>query len=239
MAQYIHSQHFRDPELGEVWLTVRSTSRQFSARWKGNILKLSIPPGTTISQYEKIMAKWRSELLAKKPAGQRYHVGQHFVFDTFEVSIEPATAGSTYFSVKNPMPGKYTVFVPENLMSDPGAERVVSEMLCRVSRHQAQLHLLDEARQEAARLGLTPRAWSVSHGHRILGHCNRRGEIALSHVLMFLPRDLRVLIICHELAHLTEMNHSDRFHALLDTYVGGREKTLDRALRKFPWPVLR
>ena len=46
-------------------------------------------------------------------------------------------------------------------------------------------------------------------------------------------------MILHELAHLLEMNHSPRFHALLDSYLGGSEATLTRRLRTYRWPILR
>jgi hypothetical protein len=56
---------------------------------------------------------------------------------------------------------------------------------------------------------------------------------------VFLPQELRDLIILHELAHLSEMNHSPRFHALLDTYLDGREALLRNLLRNYAWPILR
>lgn len=58
-------------------------------------------------------------------------------------------------------------------------------------------------------------------------------------MLVFLPQELRDYIICHELAHLSEMNHSPRFHALLDSYLDGREAMLAARLRAYSWPVLR
>ena len=34
------------------------------------------------------------------------------------------------------------------------------------------------------------------------------------------------------------MNHSAAFHALCNTYLGGREKQLEAQLKHFPWPIL-
>jgi predicted metal-dependent hydrolase len=33
------------------------------------------------------------------------------------------------------------------------------------------------------------------------------------------------------------MNHSPRFHALVDSYTGGREAAFERELRDFAWPM--
>ena len=41
------------------------------------------------------------------------------------------------------------------------------------------------------------------------------------------------LIAQHELTHLVEMNHSPRFHALLDEAVGGREAEYEAELKRF------
>ena len=44
------------------------------------------------------------------------------------------------------------------------------------------------------------------------------------------PDDLRDYVICHEIAHLSEMNHGEKFHKLLDSYLDGREAELVRKL---------
>ena len=72
----------------------------------------------------------------------------------------------------------------------------------------------------------------------VLGRCNSRGVIALSSVLVFLPEELREYVICHELAHLDEMNHSPRFHALCDKYCRGRERQLEAALKAAVIPIV-
>ena len=74
---------------------------------------------------------------------------------------------------------------------------------------------------------------------RKLGHCTTKPVIQLSRNLMFLPEPLVRYIICHELAHLTHMNHSPQFHALCNQYCNGKEKELERQLRQFHFPILK
>ena len=85
--------------------------------------------------------------------------------------------------------------------------------------------------------GPAPTGWAISTGHRVLGVCDSRGTVSLSYILVFLPAELREYVICHELAHLSELNHSPRFHALLDGYLGGREAILSARLKSYRWPV--
>ena len=48
------------------------------------------------------------------------------------------------------------------------------------------------------------------------GSCSTSGNVNLSTRLLFAPNDVRDYVIIHELAHLVEMNHSDRFWALVE-----------------------
>jgi predicted metal-dependent hydrolase len=43
--------------------------------------------------------------------------------------------------------------------------------------------------------------------------------VNLSTRLLFAPRFVQDYVILHELAHLIEMNHSDRFWALVERYM--------------------
>lgn len=63
------------------------------------------------------------------------------------------------------------------------------------------------------------------------GSCNSKNGISLSIFIMRLPIHLREFIILHELCHTRHHNHSEAFHALLDSLVGGKEKALNRELK--------
>ncbi len=47
------------------------------------------------------------------------------------------------------------------------------------------------------------------------GSCTAKKNISLNHRILFLPERLRDYIIVHELCHLKELNHSDRFWSLV------------------------
>lgn len=102
-------------------------------------------------------------------------------------------------------------------------------------------HVINEAEAIAAGISVGPDRWTVGHGRRTFGTCRRRGrvtEISLSYTMAFLPPELRRYVVCHELAHLSEMNHSPRFHAICNAYCGGLEASLSRQLRAtlLPFP---
>ena len=122
----------------------------------------------------------------------------------------------------------------------PDVNLAISGLIKKASGYLAAPILLPQARETAARLNAGPDTWEVGRGVRTLGTCyNRERRIRLSSTLLFLPHELREYVICHELAHLTHADHSAAFHSLCDTYCGGREKLLIRAMKAWKWPIIR
>lgn len=63
------------------------------------------------------------------------------------------------------------------------------------------------------------------------GSCSSTGRLSLNWRLILLPPEIQDYVIYHELAHLTEHNHSPRFWDLLHTYdprAGRHDQTLMR-----------
>lgn len=86
-------------------------------------------------------------------------------------------------------------------------------------RPALEAHLRKRAAQElpgrllelARRHGLNVRRITVRNQRTRWGSCSRRGTISLNWRLIQTPDHVRDYICVHELAHLLEMNHSERF----------------------------
>ena len=90
-------------------------------------------------------------------------------------------------------------------------------MTCRVAYH-------------AKRLDLKFTKLSVRDQSSRWGSCSSSGGLPLNWRLVLLAPELQDYVILHELAHLSQMNHSHRFWALLDEYDPARkehEATID------------
>ena len=125
-----------------------------------------------------------------------------------------------------------------DLENDQGKRNVTHGLQVMLEQEAGRL-LLPFADEVARKVGVSPASWEIGRGMRKLGHCTKGRVIQLSRNLMFLPERLVRYIICHELAHLTHMNHSPEFHALVDKYTGGQEKVLEQELKHFNWPIVR
>lgn len=84
----------------------------------------------------------------------------------------------------------------------------------------------------ARRLGVKYRRADVRE-IRNWGYCTRDGRLSFSWQLIALPARLREYVLCHELVHLTEHNHSAAFKRRLESVLPDyrmREKELDATI---------
>lgn len=69
----------------------------------------------------------------------------------------------------------------------------------------------------AAKLGVATPPLSLSNAKSRWGSCNSRGEVRLNWRLLQAPPHIINYVICHELAHLKQMNHSAKFWAVVES----------------------
>jgi predicted metal-dependent hydrolase len=88
-------------------------------------------------------------------------------------------------------------------------------------RRRAQVELPARAWELAAETGAAMKNVSVRNQRSRWGSCSARGTVSLNWRLVLTPEFVRDYIILHELAHLREMNHSDRFWARVEEMCPG------------------
>lgn len=104
-------------------------------------------------------------------------------------------------------PGTLTLRCP----SEADAPRCLEKLL----REAARRHFTERLAHFAPRLGVLVPPLRLSSARTRWGSCNARGLIALNWRLIFMPPAIVDYVVCHELAHLKEMNHSPRFWAVV------------------------
>lgn len=219
-------------------INVRSTTRRVSARWKGGRIHVEAPVGIAYDDLLAILRDFAPRMQAIKPQSL-YHLGQTLDFGEFRAVIQSQDYKPEHI-LASFRDGMATISVGTSWdMESADTMRNISKFLCRAAQNIAPSVLIPRARVLADTVGKRPMMWTISNGHRVLGHCNAHGIIALSYALMFYPPHLRDFVIYHELAHLSEMNHSPAFHAICDSYCSGREAELSAELRAYHIPIIK
>ena len=88
-------------------------------------------------------------------------------------------------------------------------------------RAEAKRTLPPRLAELAAQHGFLYNKVFIKHNRSNWGSCSTRGNINLNLNIVRLPQHLQDYILLHELVHLKEMNHSPRFHALLEEVCPG------------------
>lgn len=226
--------------VGRIHYTVRPTARRITARWHAGAVYMSLPPRLETSMLLSALGEMTPAILRRRPTEAFYNIGDVFDTGDIKITVNARRDHNGRVVVRQLTAREFAVEVDHDIdFSDRNAVIAVSNALKHIARFVAPEILLPRARAIAEKIGRRPLAWDISRGLHTLGHCSSRGVIALSCVCVFLPVDLRDYIICHELAHLSEMNHSAAFHQICDRYCGGRERQLQARLRNFKFPIVK
>jgi len=144
--------------------------------------------------------------------------------------------------------GDWTLLVcPDTTnLNQPSDQQKVLTCLEGLVRMAAKEQLPGRLKLWSEKTGLTYELMKINTAHTRWGSCSCKVKrswfglkrqsgyhIHLSMYLVLLPVRLQDLVILHELTHTLEMNHSARFHALLNQLVDGKEKELERELKKY------
>lgn len=235
---------YEDKEFGSVQIRTRVGMRNATFRWSEGRLRIGMPPeGATQQCVARLIERERERLRSLRgisSVGAPLAVGQRIECFGCAITIKEQDRAPHLLLFGYDDDPEYTLSIPVGAdLTDRNVYRSVANALLKMMEHGAREHLLPHARRIAAQLGLKPAGFEVGRGLRKLGHCTTGKVIQLSRAVMMLPPDLVDLVICHELAHLTHMDHSSAFHALCNSYLGGRERSLEKRLRSFCWPVHR
>lgn len=230
-----------DEEFGKVYVELRRgmTSVRFTHHNDGRLL-MRAPLGAPIDDLKRIIDANRVQLSElHQPDVPDFYFGQVIEGFRCRIVIEPTSPEPNYIQgcwQKDTL----QVQVHESAdLTQFKTKQSISNIIGRSLEIVAIMKLLPFAQEVANGLGLSPAGFEIGRGMRKLGHCTNKRVIQLSRNLCLLPEELVRYIICHELAHLTHMNHSPEFHALCNQYTGGKEKELEQKLRQFRFPIMK
>lgn len=107
---------------------------------------------------------------------------------------------------------KLIVYLPTG--SDIDARLVLESWLRRQARHD----LLQRITERSAQMSLAPNRIYLMNQRTRWGSCSSKRNLSFNWRLVLAPPDILDYIVVHELAHLKEMNHSQRFWLLVCSF---------------------
>ena len=105
-------------------------------------------------------------------------------------------------------PGVLQLAMPNHL--DP---TLIARKVIQWYRKQALIDFTRRLEIFSSKLGVSFTSFNLSNAGSRWGSCNSRKEIRLNWRLLQAPPHIINYVVCHELAHLKEMNHSAKFWA--------------------------
>jgi len=112
-----------------------------------------------------------------------------------------------------------------------GPHEHIESRILRWLKTQARTIFADDLQFYCSRAGTDLPRLAVGDARRRWGSCSGRQSIRLSWRLVMAPPHVRRSVVAHEVAHLTHMDHSRRFYALLDDIFESDRRVADRWLK--------
>lgn len=107
-------------------------------------------------------------------------------------------------------------FGPHAIYLHPAPQLSPEQLLKQALRDKARTSFAERLAIYASRLGVPVPPLRLSSARTRWGSCSHRGGISLNWRLIHMPLPVVDYVVCHELAHLKEMNHSPRFWSVVE-----------------------
>jgi predicted metal-dependent hydrolase len=149
------------------------------------------------------LVEWREHAARRDRIAIRWEHGAAvpFLGETLTLSIEPSHAGAAR---------RDGTMLRLALPPGAGSEQIQDTVQGWIQQ-QARACFGERVARFSRQLGVAPKRWSLSSARTRWGSCSADGSIRLNWRLMHFPEEIVDYVICHELAHLKELNHGPVF----------------------------
>ena len=226
-----------DREFGEITLLERSTAKHLIFRIRYGSLSITHPCHTRIDIIRQSIEEKRADLrkLFQRAEGHFLQPGDIIYTRMFVIMISCDSCRTISSRLHD---NTLHIVLPQlSEYNDKNIQKSIAKHIHRHLKNAAENFLPQRLEYWAHKTGNSYKELVITKGSRRLGTCRSDRRISLSYHLMYLPDRLIDYVILHELSHLSEMNHSAKFHEICNRYCNGNELILRKELRNFPFPT--
>ena len=224
----------QDKDLGIIILRTSPRATRYTLKIAKGTITATLPPGGDEARMLAFIRENREKLLialAKHPARPLLTDKTEMQTATFRLHIFRTDRTNFYMNLDN---GILHIACPAQTdFADERIQELLKDFLEQALRHEARRLLPSRLLSLASRHGVTCTGVKIFNSKSHWGSCTPRRSITLSLSLMLLPWHLIDYVLLHELCHTIEMNHSDRFWALMDKVTDGKALEQRKELKKY------
>lgn len=224
---------FQHPKLGLVVVKENVRSRNITLRARPDAVHVTVPVGTPWNTVEKTLEKYVEPLMKRRSSVARTLIDYNFVMDAplLHVSLREGKGEKFYIRREG---RDVCITCPCGTQFDtPAMQEFLHHAIENAMRRQARNVLPPRLYMLAGQHGFEYSRLKISGSQGRWGSCSMRKSINLTYYLLLLPQELIDYVMLHELCHTREMNHSDRFWALMDSVTEGKAKLLRGRLKGY------
>lgn len=203
-----------------VCLVKRSKRRRSIAlRVDGNGLTVTVPERLAQAEWESVLLRKSSWILDKLETRltaatplPHWQDGQTLAYLGSTITLQLTTMASTRGATPCLLDGQLHVGLPAAHTAD-----LVERQVVRWYRQQALSLFQQRVAALQRQLGQSANSVKLSSARTRWGSCTSRGDIRLNWRLIKASPSVIDYVICHELAHLVELNHSPAFWQVVES----------------------
>ena len=222
------------PKWGRIYVTRNPRARRIILRSRQDGIYITVPTLATKGDIEKALDECAPRLLQKKPQEEPATIDCNYSCENDNFTFHVAEHKRSIFQLKHN--GKdFILLCPEGTeYHTTEMQRWMHKTLTQAVAYRAKELLPERLSKLATEKGFKYNRCTVRNVHTRWGSCNTRGNISLNISLIHLPNELIDYVLLHELCHTVEMNHSEKFWALMDRVVApAKAKELRKKLKEY------
>jgi predicted metal-dependent hydrolase len=225
--------HIEDEKLGRLILRTNARAIRLIFRAKSDGIYVSVPLGVTLEDVKEAIEEMRDQLLAMQQKVPRVQIDLNYRIDTAHFKLSLALGKQDRFLARPRPDGMEIVCPPETEFNNENLQVWLRKAIEEALRKNAKAVLPSRLAELSAQHRLPFQAVKINSSRGRWGSCSVRQVINLSFFVLLLPQHLIDYVLLHELCHTLEMNHSDRFWSLLNSFTGGKAIALREELDEY------
>lgn len=225
-------QEYIDKDLGRIVFIQNNKAKNIIVRRKSDYIRVTIPHFYTQKEAVLMIEEFKPRLLkmTAKPVLNFYPQMEFSTFSFFLSLEQSNTLQNYYYRLSD---GILSITCPQNIIFESDKnQKYIRTIIEKTLRSEAKRILPKKVAHFAEIHNFTFNEVKINKSATRWGSCSSKKNINLSYTCMLLPEHLADFVILHELCHTVEMNHGERFWALLDKVSGNKARVLTQELKQ-------